>query len=204
MSGMINKYDGMRKLTISSKQADGTRKVAILLGNKVGADGLDLDINPIEQTIESYSTTHSVPVGVELKPATAHLIPYDIEDKGSILPVGYDAKTNTWNAVMEGCNLGDVTIAFEKVCKNSDGSNGVNYLFRHAQLSVASKMSVKRATTTQLDLAIYLTPQLGSEYGLDGDLSSLMMAWQEYYGTYDGTTDKVTYDPVSQPTQSSK
>lgn len=204
MSSLINKYDGMRKMTISSKQADGTRKVAILLGNKVGADGLDLDVNPIEQTIESYQSTHSVPVGVELKPATAHLIPYDIEDKGAILPVGYDAKTNTWNAVMEGCNLSDVTVAFEKVCKNSDGTNGVNYIFRHAQLSVASKMSVKRATTTQLDLAIYLTPVPGSEYGLDGDLSSLMMAWQEYYGIYDGTKDAVTYDPVSQPNQSSK
>lgn len=204
MSSLINKYDGMRKMTISSKQSDGTRKVAILLGNKVGADGLDLDVNPIEQSIESYQSTHSVPVGVELKPATAHLIPYDIEDKGAILPVGYDAKTNTWNAVMEGCNLSDVTVTFEKVCKNSDGTNGVNYIFRHAQLSVASKMSVKRATTTQLDLAIYLTPVPGSEYGLDGDLSSLMMAWQEYYGIYDGTTDKVTYDPVSQPNQSSK
>lgn len=204
MSSLINKYDGMRKLTISSKQADGTRKVAIMLGNKVGADGIDLDISPIEQSVESYQSTHSVPVGVELKPATIHLIPYDIEDKGAILPVGYDEATNTWNAVMEGCNLSDVTIAFEKVCKNSDGSNGVNYLFRHAQLSVASKISVKRATTTQLDLAVYLMPVPGSEYGLTGDLSSLTMAWQEYYGTYDGTTDKVTYDKAAASTQSSK
>lgn len=203
MATLINKYDGMRKLTISSRQSDGTRIVATLLGNKVGSDGLELDASAIEQSVEAFESTYSKPVGVEIKPGTAHLIPYDIEDMGKILPIGYDQSSNTWSMVMEACALDDVTLAFEKVCPNSDGSHGVNYIFRHAAISIASKATIKRAATTVLDLSFYPTPVPGSEYGLTGDLSSKMVAWQQYYGTYDGTTDKVTFDtkPAQQDTK---
>lgn len=202
MTSYINRYDGLRKLTIARGKVGETgtpsssRQVVVMLGNKVGADGLDLDISPIEQTIESYQTTYTVPVGVELKPATLHLIPFDIEDKGALLPTGYVAG-KSWNMVTEGCDLDDCTVAFEKVCQNSDGSNGVNWIFRHARLSIAAKTSVKRATTTQLDISMYLIPTPGSEYGLDGTLSDRQVAWQEYFGTYDPQTDQVNFDQAA-------
>ena len=194
MSGYYNKYDGLRKVTISRPAGANTRVFTTLLGNKVGNDGLDIDVSPIEQTIESFASTYSVPVGVEIKPATLHLIPYDVDDKGGILADGYVPK-KSWSMVLAQCNLlDDVTIAFEKVCANPDGTFGVNWLFRHAQISNASQVSVKRANTTQWDLTFYPIPAPGTDYGLTGADGNLTVAWQEYMGQYDPNTDKVKYE----------
>ena len=190
-----NKYSGLRQVTISIKTAGSTtRTVGVLIGNQVGADGLNLSADTIEQTQESFAGTERTPVGVELKASTLSLIPYSIEDKGKMLPMGYDAATNTWNFFEEACNLGDATIAFERVCPNSDGTHGVNYLLRHAEISIAHTVGITRDKQTVLQLSIYphFTPSSG--YGITGANATLNESWQEYYGVYNGTTDAVTYD----------
>ena len=195
-----NKYSGLRQVTISIKTAGATtRTVGVLIGNQVGADGLNLAADTIEQTQESFAGTERTPVGVELKDSTLSLIPYSIEDKGKILAIGYDATSNTWNFFEEACNLGDATIAFERVCPNSDGTHGVNFLLRHAEISIAHTVAVTRDKQTILQLSIYPHFTPASNYGITGANATLNMAWQEYYGTYNGTTDAVTYDkPASQ------
>ena len=190
-----NKYSGLRQVTISIKTAGSTtRTVGVLIGNQVGADGLNLSADTIEQTQESFAGTERTPVGVELKASTLSLIPYSIEDKGKMLAIGYDATSNTWNFFEEACDLGDATIAFERVCPNADGTHGVNFLLRHAEISIAHTVGVTRDKQTVLQLSIYphFTPASG--YGITGATATQNMAWQEYYGTYDGTTDAVTYD----------
>ena len=190
-----NKYSGLRQVTISVKTAGAsTRTVGVLIGNQVGPDGLNLAADTIEQTQESFAGTERTPVGVELKASTLSLIPYSIEDKGKILPIGYDATSNTWNFFEEACNLGDATIAFERVCPNSDGTHGVNFLLRHAEISIAHTVSVTRDKQTVLQLSIYPHFTAASGYGITGANATLNQAWQEYYGKYDGTTDTVTYD----------
>ena len=195
-----NKYSGLRQVTISTKTAGATtRQVGVLIGNQVGADGLSLSADTIEQTQESFAGTERTPVGVELKASTLSLIPYSIEDKGKMLAIGYDAASNTWNFFEEACNLGDATIAFERVCPNSDGTHGVNFLLRHAEISIAHAVSVTRDKQTVLQLSIYPHFTPASEYGITGANATLNQAWQEYYGTYNGTTDAVTYDkPATQ------
>ena len=195
-----NKYSGLRQVTISIKPAGATtRQVGVLIGNQVGSDGLNLSADTIEQTQESFAGTERTPVGVELKASTLSLIPYSIEDKGKMLAIGYDTTSNTWNFFEEACNLGDATIAFERVCPNSDGSHGVNFLLRHAEISIAHTVGVTRDKQTVLQLSIYPHFTPASNYGITGANATLNMAWQEYYGTYNGTTDAVTYDkPASQ------
>ena len=137
-----NKYSGLRQVTISIKTAGNTnRTVGVLIGNQVGADGLNLSADAIEQTQESFAGTERTPVGVELKASTLSLIPYSIEDKGKMLPLGYDAASNTWNFFGGACNLVGATIAFERVCPNADGTHGVNFLLRHAEISIARLIS---------------------------------------------------------------
>ena len=190
-----NKYSGLRQVTISIKTAGSTtRTVGVLIGNQVGADGLNLSADTIEQTQESFAGTERTPVGVELKASTLSLIPYSIEDKGKMLPMGYDAATNTWNFFEEACNLGDATIAFERVCPNSDGTHGVNYLLRHAEISIAHTVGITRDKQAVLQLSIYPHFTSASGYGITGANATLNQSWQEYYGTYNGTTDAVTYD----------
>ena len=190
-----NKYSGLRQVTISIKTAGSTnRQVGVLIGNQVGADGLNLSADTIEQTQESFAGTERTPVGVELKASTLSLIPYSIEDKGKMLSVGYDAATNTWNFFEEACNLGDATIAFERVCPNSDGTHGVNFLLRHAEISIAHAVGITRDKQTILQLSIYPHFTASSGYGITGANATLNQSWQEYYGVYDGTTDAVTYD----------
>ena len=190
-----NKYSGLRQVTISIKPAGATtRQVGVLIGNQVGSDGLNLSADTIEQTQESFAGTERTPVGVELKASTLSLIPYSIEDKGKILSIGYDAASNTWNFFEEACNLGDATIAFERVCPNSDGTHGVNFLLRHAEISIAHTANITRDKQTVLQLSIYPHFTPASNYGITGANATLNMAWQEYYGTYNGTTDAVTYD----------
>ena len=195
-----NKYSGLRQVTISIKTAGNTnRTVGVLIGNQVGSDGLNLSADAIEQTQESFAGTERTPVGVELKASTLSLIPYSIEDKGKMLAIGYDATSNTWNFFEEACNLGDATVSFERVCPNSDGTHGVNFLLRHAEISIAHTVAVTRDKQTVLQLSIYPHFTPASEYGITGANATQNMAWQEYYGTYDGTTDAVTYDkPVAQ------
>lgn len=195
-----NKYSGLRQVTISVKTAGSTtRQVGVLIGNQVGADGLNLSADTIEQTQESYAGTERTPVGVELKASTLSLIPYSIEDKGKMLAAGYDAASNTWNFFEGACNLGDATIAFERVCPNADGTHGVNFLLRHAEISIAHTANITRDKQTVLQLSIYPHFTPASEYGITGANATQNMAWQEYYGVYNGTTDTVTYDkPASQ------
>ena len=195
-----NKYSGLRQVTISIKPAgDTTRQVGVLIGNQVGSDGLNLSADTIEQTQESFAGTERTPVGVELKASTLSLIPYSIEDKGKMLPMGYDAASNTWNFFEDACTLGDATVAFERVCPNSDGTHGVNFLLRHAEISIAHTVGVTRDKQTVLQLSIYPHFTPASNYGITGANATLNMAWQEYYGVYNGTTDAVTYDkPASQ------
>ena len=190
-----NKYSGLRQVTISIKPSGATtRQVGVLIGNQVGADGLSLSADAIEQTQESYAGTERTPVGVELKASTLSLIPYSIEDKGKMLAIGYDATSNTWNFFEEACDLGDATIAFERVCPNSDGTHGVNFLLRHAEISIAHTVGVTRDKQTVLQLSIYPHFTPASEYKITGANATKNMAWQEYYGVYNGTTDAVTYD----------
>ena len=195
-----NKYSGLRQVTISIKPAGATtRQVGVLIGNQVGSDGLNLSADAIEQTQESFAGTERTPVGVELKASTLSLIPYSIEDKGKMLSIGYDTTSNTWNFFEDACNLGDATVAFERVCPNSDGTHGVNFLLRHAEISIAHTVGVTRDKQTVLQLSIYPHFTPASNYGITGANATLNMAWQEYYGTYNGTTDAVTYDkPASQ------
>ena len=195
-----NKYSGLRQVTISIKPAGATtRQVGVLIGNQVGSDGLNLSADTIEQAQENFAGTERTPVGVELKASTLSLIPYSIEDKGKILAIGYDATSNTWNFFEEACNLGDATIAFERVCPNADGTHGVNFLLRHAEISIAHTANITRDKQTVLQLSIYPHFTPASNYGITGANATLNMAWQEYYGTYNGTTDAVTYDkPASQ------
>lgn len=190
-----NKYSGLRQVTISIKTAGSTtRQVGVLIGNQVGSDGLNLSADTIEQTQESFAGTERTPVGVELKASTLSLIPYSIEDKGKMLPMGYDAATNTWNFFEGACNLGDATIAFERVCPNSDGTHGVNFLLRHAEISIAHTVGITRDKQTVLQLSIYPHFTASSGYGITGANATLNQSWQEYYGVYNGTTDTVTYD----------
>ena len=195
-----NKYSGLRQVTISIQTAGATtRTVGVLIGNQVGADGLNLSADTIEQTQESFAGTERTPVGVELKASTLSLIPYSIEDKGKMLPMGYDAATNTWNFFEGACNLGDATIAFERVCPNSDGTHGVNFLLRHAEISIAHSVSITRDKQTVLQISIYPHFTASSGYGITGANATLNESWQEYYGVYNGTTDTVTYDkPTAQ------
>ena len=196
-----NKYSGLRQVTISAMQfGEKERQVSILVGNNVGSDGLNLAADAIEQTQESFAGTERTPVGVELKASTLSLVPYSIEDKGKMLSMGYDAASNTWNFFEEACNLWDVTIAFERVCPNPwDGTHGVNFLLRHAEISIAHTVGVTRDKQTVLQLSIYPHFTPAYNYGITGANSTKNMAWQEYYGTYNGTTDTVTYDkPASQ------
>ena len=195
-----NKYFGLRQVTIYSKTIGSTSGQSVtILGNQIGADGLHLSADAIEQTQESYASTERTPVGIELKASTLSLIPYSIEDKNNMLPMGYDQTTNTWNFFEQSCNLLDTTIAFERVCPNSDGTHGVNFLLRHAEISIAHSVDVTRDKQTVLQLSIYPHFTPGSNYGLTGVHANVNMAWQEYYGTYDGSKDTVTYDkPVSQ------
>ena len=195
-----NKYSGLRQVTISIKPAGATtRQVSVLIGNQIGSDGLNLPSDAIEQTQESFAGTERTPVGTELKTGTLSLIPYSIEDKGKMLPMGYDAATNTWNFFDGACNLGDATIAFERVCPNSDGTHGVNILLRHAEISIAHTLDITRDKQPVLQLSIYPHSTPSSGYGLTGANATLNQSRQEYYGVYNGTTDTVTYDkPVSQ------
>lgn len=193
-----NKYSGLRQVTISIQTAGSTtRQVGVLIGNQVGADGLNLSADTIEQTQESFAGTERTPVGVELKASTLSLVPYSIEDKGKMLPMGYDAATNTWNFFEEACNLGDATIAFERVCPNSDGTHGVNFLLRHAEISIAHTVGITRDKQNVLQLSIYPHFTASSGYGITGANATLNESWQEYYGVYNGTTDAVTYDKPS-------
>lgn len=193
-----NKYSGLRQVTISIQTAGSTtRQVGVLIGNQVGADGLNLSADTIEQAQESFAGTERTPVGVELKASTLSLVPYSIEDKGKMLPMGYDAATNTWNFFEEACNLGDATIAFERVCPNSDGTHGVNFLLRHAEISIAHTVGITRDKQNVLQLSIYPHFTASSGYGITGANATLNESWQEYYGVYNGTTDAVTYDKPS-------
>ena len=196
-----NKYAGLRQVTISLQTAGSkTRQVSVLIGNQIGPDGLNLPADTIEQTQESFASTERTPVATELKTATLNLIPYSIEDKGKMLSMGYDATTNTWNFFEEACNLGDATIAFERVCPNSDGTHGVNVLLRHAEISIAHTLSITRDKQSVLQLSVYQHFTPASEYGITGPNATLNMARQEYYGKYDGVTDTVAYDkPTSVP-----
>ena len=190
-----NKYSGLRQVTISvSTPGVQDRIVGVLVGNQVGSDGLNLAADTLEQTQESYAGTERTPVGVELKASTLNLIPYSIEDKGKMLPMGYDAASNTWNFFEDVCGMCNATIAFERVCPNQDGTHGVNYILRYADISIAHAVSVTRDKQTVLQLSIYPHFTPASAYGITGAKSTLNMAWQEYYGTYNGTTDTVTYD----------
>lgn len=196
-----NKYSGLRQVTISiANPGSKTRTVSVLLGNQVGPDGLNLATDPIEQAQESFAGTERTPVAVEVKTSTLHLIPYSLEDKGKMLPVGYDADSNTWNFYEDACIPDDATIAFERVCPNADGTHGVNYLLRHAEISIAHGVSVTRDKQTVLQLSIYPHSSPASGYGIKGANATLNEVWQEYYGKYDGVTDTVTYDkPVTVP-----
>ena len=190
-----NKYSGLRQLTISLKTAGSTtRNVSILVGNQIGADGLNLQSDTVEQQQESFAGTERTPVGVELKASTVNLLPYSIEDKGKMLAVGYDAATNTWNMFEGGCDLSDATIAFERVCPNSDGTHGVNYILRHAEISIAHSVALTRDKQTILQVSIYPHFTSSADYGLTGTNATQQQAWQEYYGVYDGTKDTITYD----------
>ena len=190
-----NKYSGLRQVTISIKTAGSTtRQVSVLIGNQIGSDGLNLPADAIEQAQESFAGTELTPVGVELKASTLSLIPYSIEDKGKMLAAGYDAASNTWNFFQGACNLGDATIAFERVCPNADGTHGVNVLLRHAEISIAHTLDITRDKQPVLQLSIYPHFTASSGYGITGANATLNQAWQEYYGVYNGTTDAVTYD----------
>lgn len=195
-----SKYSGLRQLTISLKIDEKTRNVSVLTGNQIGPDGLNLQADPIEQAQESFAGTERTPVATELKKGTITLVPYSIEDKGKMLAVGYDKTTNTWNMFENGCSLSDATVAFERVCPNSDGTHGVNYILRHAEISIAHSVAITRDKQTTLQISIYPHFTTSADYGLSGPNATLNESWQEYYGVYDGAKDTITYDkPVTIP-----
>lgn len=203
MALMVNKFVGLRKLIISQlvKAAAGstpaTYKTVTIIGNKIGADGLELQADPIELSLDSFAGTEVYPVGTALKKATINLIPFSVADLGDMLPGGFDATQGTWNMFTDPCKMNDVTVAFERVCTDADGKHGANFLLRHANISLAHAVSIKRNAAFPLAVGLYPHFSLGSEYGLTNENANETMAWQVYNGSYDGSTDKVTYDAVS-------
>ena len=193
-----NQFNGLRKATLSWKASGGTTRTSVvIIGNKVGLDGIEMSIDPIEQSEESYTATVTHPVGVEIKAATLNIIPFSVSDIAGVLGDGYDPTTGSWNLFADGCNVSDVTLAFERVCPNPDGTHGANLIFRHVTVSNAINLNLKRATTSTLALKFYPQLALASDYGLTGANSGRMQAMQLYNGIYDPTTDEITYDTVS-------
>ena len=193
MAYVPNKYNGLRKLTIVMKQG-GQTKTSVILGNQLGQDGLNLQASPVELTTDTQEGQDVTPVGVSLKAATISLVPLSVEDKGKMLPMGWDETTGTWNMFSQSCDMQDCTLAYEKVCPNSDGSNGVNVIVRHCPIAIAHNVQLRSNNPTVLSVSVFPHMAPATDYGLSGDAASKDMAWQEYMGTYDPSTDKVKFD----------
>lgn len=186
-----SEFTGMRKVTIRDTATGNTGTFVTLNADKIGSDGLTIPLEVNESSESSYAGDSVAPNGINLSAATLTLIPKSVADLAAIWPQGWDATSESWQAPIGDCVVQDVTIAFEKVCDTK-----ANVILRHAQIALAFELNLSRDDTFTPEVMIYPTLSLGSEYGLDDTdgFDTKMIAYQIYDGTYDPSTDAVTFD----------
>lgn len=184
-----SEFTGMRKVTIRDTATGNTGTFVTLSPDKIGSDGLTIPLEVNETTTSSFAGDTVEPNGINLSAATLSLIPKSKDDLIAIWPQGYDETTGAWQPPVGGCTITDVTIAFEKVCDTK-----ANVILRHAQVALAFELALTRDDTFTPEVMIYPTLSLGSEYGLAGDWADQMIPYQIFDGTYDPSTDEVTFD----------
>jgi hypothetical protein len=186
-----SEFTGMRKVTIRDTSTGNTGTFTVQGADKIGSDGFMIALESNEVTTSSFAGDTVSPNGTNLSAATLPLIPLSIDDIAAIFPEGYDSTTGSWQPIIGGCTLNDVTFVFEKVCDTKG-----NIILRHATVALAFELAISRDDTTMIELSIYPSLSEGSEYGLAGDLATEMIPYQIFDGVYDPTTDEVDFDVV--------
>lgn len=185
-----SEFTGMRKVTIRDTSTGNTGTFVTLSADKIGSDGLTIPLEVNEVTESSFAGDSVAPNGVNISAATITLIPKSKADLAALWPQGYDETTGSWQPPIGDCIVQDVTLAFEKVCDTK-----ANVILRHAQIALSFELAITRDDTFTPEVMIYPTLSPGSDYGLEGDLADAMIPYQIFDGTYDPSTDEVTFDP---------
>ena len=187
----VSEFTGMRKVTIRDTSTGNTGTFIVKNPEDLSADGFMIALETNDVTESSYAGDSVTPVGTNISAATLSVIPHTIEDIGKIFPNGWDATTGTWQPTVGKCVLEDVTFAFEKICDTKG-----NIILRHAKIAVAFELGISRDDTTVIELKIYPTLSLGSQYGLAGGLATKLIPFQLFDGVYDPTTDIIDFDNI--------
>lgn len=184
-------FTGPRKLTLRDN-TQSTPTFVVLNANQIGSDGIDIEDETNEISLESFAGSITLPNGIKTKAGKLTAIPMTVADLGKLFPAGLDAQSGSWSMPFGGCDLLDTDIVFEKICDTKS-----NLIIKHAQISMAHATKIDFKDVFSVDVNFYQTPSLGSEYGLTGTNATREFLRQYFDGTYDPTTGKVTFDAAA-------
>lgn len=182
-----SEFTGMRKVTIRR----GAEDFVVFGADKISSDGFRASLETNELTTSSFAGDIVEPNGTNIGGTTITLLPKSIDDLADIWPEGYDPTTGSWQPPIGGCTSTDVTFVFEKVCETKG-----NVVLRHASIGVGAEFAFSRDDSLSLEVMVYPTLSLGSEYGLSGDLATELLPFQFFDGVYDPSTDEIDFDAV--------
>lgn len=180
-----SEFTGMRKVTVRTASDD----FVVFGADKISADGFMAAIETNELTTSSFAGDTVEPNGTNVSATTITLLPKTIADLGDIWPEGWDETQESWQPPIGGCVTKDVTFCFEKVCDTKG-----NVILRHASVGLGAEFSFTRDDSLAVEVSVYPTLSLGSEYDLTGDKATQMFPFQFFNGVYDPTTDEIAYD----------
>lgn len=184
-----SEFTGMRKVTIKDTSTGGTGTFIVNTSDKIGSDGFTASLETNELTTSSFAGDIVEPNGTNVSATTISLLPKSIADLAAIWPQGYDSTTETWQPPIGGCTNQDVSFVWEKVCDTKG-----NVILRHAQIGLSAEFAMTRDDSMTIEVMVYPTLSLGSEYQLSGDLATEMFPFQFFDGVYDPSTDTIAYD----------
>jgi hypothetical protein len=187
----VSDFTGMRKVTIKDTTTGGTGTFAVIQPENIGSDGFTVALENNEQTSSSYAGDTMSVTATNVSASTIALQPKTIEDLKNVWPDGYDETTGTWQPIIGGCILNDVTFVWEKVCDTKG-----NVILRHAQIGLGAEFAFTRDDSLGIEVSVYPQPSAGSEYGLAGDFADVQIPFQFFDGVYDSSTDTVDFDSV--------
>jgi hypothetical protein len=188
----LSQFTGMRKLVIRDNTKGAQATFATLTADKIGSDGITVPLETNELTESSFAGDMTVDNGTNIGTATFSALPKTIEDLKTIWPDGWDETTGSWAPPIGGCTIKDATIAWEKVCDTK-----ANLILKHCSIGLGFELTMTRDDAFTMTVNVYPSLSSGTEYGLTGDNATKMFPYMLYDGTYDPTTDTITFDKTA-------